>query len=323
MIGDRRDLCVAVTNGPRSTVVGGDAAAVDELVDRVSAAEVFARRVQVDVASHTPQVDPLLDELSCALATITPLRPATTFDSTVDGGVVTGADLDAGYWVRNLRQPVRFGAAVERQIAAGATAFVEISPHPVLVPAVAAATADQNRRDGQAGPVRVVGSLRRGDPGRASLLTSLAALWAGGVEAALGGGARGGGSPRRPAHLSVATPASLARPGEAVGGEGWSPAARAAHGDLGGSRHGGVAVRARGRPYGVPHRSPRAHRRHRAGLRLRGVDGDRGRRGPRRRFERHRAARPAAARTSPARRPRGRGGRRTRRARPLPLPGAG
>ena len=178
-LADRADVVsVAVSNSPRSTVISGDVAAVDELLARFTSDDVFCRRVNVDVASHSPQVDPLLDDLRAGLGDITPLTGTIPFDSTVDGMIVGGTALDADYWARNLRRPVRFGDAVARQIDAGATAFVEISPHPVLLPAIDHVLAGSDAP----GPARGVPSLRRGAPERATLLAGLGALWVDGVD---------------------------------------------------------------------------------------------------------------------------------------------
>ena len=164
-------LSVAVSNSHRSTVLSGDPAALADVLAELEAADVFCRPVKVDVASHSPQMDPLLGDLRAALAMIRP-RPATIpFHSTVTAGALDGERLDAGYWCDNLRQPVRFGAVVEQLVGAGLDAFVEVSPHPILLPAVeqviAAAGAD----------VAAVASLRREADERAALLTGLGALY--------------------------------------------------------------------------------------------------------------------------------------------------
>lgn len=174
---DTPQVSVAVSNSPRSSVIAGPNAAIDALLERFSADGVFCRRVEVDVASHSPQVEPLLHELRDALAGIDALVPGIEFDSTVDGGAVDRAGLDAAYWARNLRAPVRFGDAVARQAAAGATAFVEIGPHPVLLPSVehVLTTAAAPRAVGLA-------SLRRDEPWRDTMLAALGALWVDGTE---------------------------------------------------------------------------------------------------------------------------------------------
>ncbi len=134
------------------------------MLDRLERDDVFCRPVKVDVASHSPQVDPLLPELRAALAEIRPHVGAIPFRSTVVGDVVGGPALDADYWAANLRQPVLFGAAIAALAASGPVSFVELSPHPVLLPSI-----DQVLNDaGVEG--RAVASMRRGEPERATML---------------------------------------------------------------------------------------------------------------------------------------------------------
>ncbi|WP_311621531.1 acyltransferase domain-containing protein, partial [Streptomyces johnsoniae] len=92
------------------------------------------------------------------------------FYSTVVGGVWDTAGLDADYWVRNLRETVRFGPVVEGLLGEGFGAFVEVSAHPVLTVGVE-----------ESGAGLVVGSLRRGEGGAARYLASLAEGYAGGL----------------------------------------------------------------------------------------------------------------------------------------------
>ena len=129
-------LSIAVRNSRTSTVLSGDPDALDEVLAQLERAGTFCRRVNVDVASHSPQVDVLLDDLVAALAPIRPRSATVPFMSTVTAGVTDGSDLDGDYWARNLRQPVRFALAVEALIAEGHTRFVEIGPHALLVGAV-------------------------------------------------------------------------------------------------------------------------------------------------------------------------------------------
>ncbi|MEK8168996.1 acyltransferase domain-containing protein [Streptomyces sp. M19] len=125
-------LAVAAVNGPEAVVVSGDPASLDELLAACEAEEVRARRIPVDYASHSPQVEEIRDGIEAALAGIRPRPAAVPFHSTVTGEVLGGTELDAGYWYRNLRGTVHFGPVVERLLASGDTVFVEVSPHPVL-----------------------------------------------------------------------------------------------------------------------------------------------------------------------------------------------
>ena len=171
-------LSMAVVNSPTSTVVAGDPDALDALMAELSATDVFARRVKVDVASHSPQVEGLLDELVADLAGIRPVGATIPFWSTVTDRFEDGPGLDAGYWARNLRDPVQFWSASQALAARGHTCAVEISPHPVLVPAVQEALAD-----GTEGGT-VVASLRRDSDEPAELAAAVGALYVAGVDIA-------------------------------------------------------------------------------------------------------------------------------------------
>lgn len=164
-------LSVAVSNGPRSTVIAGDPAALEEVLARLEAAEVFCRRVKVDVASHSPQMDPLLEELTTTLSGLQPKEGAIPMRSTVTGEEIAGGALDAKYWARNLRAPVLFARAIRALAESGTTIFVEMSPHPILVPAITEGLR-HDEREGAALP-----SLRRDHDGRRALLASLGALY--------------------------------------------------------------------------------------------------------------------------------------------------
>ncbi|MET0404595.1 MAG: beta-ketoacyl synthase N-terminal-like domain-containing protein, partial [Cystobacter sp.] len=164
-------LSVAVHNGPSSTVIAGDTVALEALLRELEAESVFCRRVHVDVASHSPQMDALRAPLLAELAGLAP-RPGTTpLYSTVTRDVLTGAELDASYWVRNLRDPVQLASMVDRLLGDGHTVFLEVSPHPILLPILEASFS----REG--GAAMAVGSLRREKSARRMLLQSLGALY--------------------------------------------------------------------------------------------------------------------------------------------------
>ena len=134
LIADFPGVTVAVYASPRQTVVAGPTEAVDAVVARAGQQNTFARRVNVDVASHHALMDPILPELKDALADLEPGFPVIPVISTVEDAGET-PEFDADHWVANLRRPVRFGDAVA---AAGAThtTFIEISPHPLLTKAI-------------------------------------------------------------------------------------------------------------------------------------------------------------------------------------------
>ena len=130
------DVVVSVVASPQSTVVGGATQAVRDLVAAWERREVMAREVAVDVASHSPQVDPILAELADVLAELTPMTTKVPFYSATLDDPRAQAACDPGYWVDNLRQPVRFAAAVQAALEDGYRVFAELAPHPLLTRAV-------------------------------------------------------------------------------------------------------------------------------------------------------------------------------------------
>ena len=133
LIADYPGVSLTVYASPRQTVISGPVAPVDAVIAAVTAQDRFARRVNMEVASHTALMDPILPELRSALADLTPKAPTIPFISTIAD--TTTPALDAEYWVANVRQPVRFSQAVTAAAETTRT-FIEISPHPTLTHAI-------------------------------------------------------------------------------------------------------------------------------------------------------------------------------------------
>ncbi|MGW7193972.1 type I polyketide synthase, partial [Streptomyces sp. NPDC054838] len=163
-------------NGPSSTVVAGDADAIAEFVAAAQAEDIRARQVPVDYASHSAHVERIEAELLDVLGPITPQRPAVPFYSTVTGGLLSEPVLDATYWYRNLRNPVRFEETIRSLVAKGFTTFVESSAHPVLTMGI------QETAEAAGAEVLVAGSLRRDEGGLERFLVSAAELFVRGVD---------------------------------------------------------------------------------------------------------------------------------------------
>ncbi|HEY1841615.1 MAG TPA: type I polyketide synthase [Mycobacterium sp.] len=128
------EVSVAGYISPRETVIAGPVAGVNAVIAAVSAQNRFARRVNMEVASHTAFMDPILNELRTALEDLTPEIPTIPFYSTVTEGA-TSALLDADYWVANVRQPALLSQAVAAAAEEHGT-FIEVSAHPILTHAV-------------------------------------------------------------------------------------------------------------------------------------------------------------------------------------------
>ncbi|WP_338146829.1 acyltransferase domain-containing protein, partial [Streptomyces boncukensis] len=166
---------VAAVNGPSSTVVTGPPEQVRAVVADAERAGLRARLVEVDYASHSPQVDLIAGELTRALAGVAPAASSVAFCSTVTADTVETTGLDGGYWVANLREPVRFEESVQALLAAGHRVFIEVGPHPVL-------TWGMQECFEEAGVDAVtIPTLRRGQGGRAQLAHALAQAHTAGV----------------------------------------------------------------------------------------------------------------------------------------------
>jgi len=137
-LADHPGLGVAAVNGPRSVVVSGPSDALRSLCTTLAAEGVGVRTLLVDYASHSHGVEELHAELVDALADVVPSEAVVPFYSAVTGGRIDGTELDADYWYRNLRETVRFSAAVEALLDDEHDCFVELSAHPTLVDAVEA-----------------------------------------------------------------------------------------------------------------------------------------------------------------------------------------
>ncbi|MEU6315819.1 type I polyketide synthase [Streptomyces sp. NPDC047014] len=166
---------VAAVNGPASVVVSGEPEALDELLASCEADGVRARRIAVDYASHSAQVDALNEDLLRELADIQPQSSPVAFHSTVTGEQMDTAGLDARYWLRNMRETVAFEGAVRATLGEGHRTLLEISPHPVLTMAV------QEAIDSAGVTAHSSGSLRREDGGTGRLLNSLAEAYVAGA----------------------------------------------------------------------------------------------------------------------------------------------
>ncbi|MBV8181453.1 MAG: acyltransferase domain-containing protein, partial [Mycobacterium sp.] len=166
LIADYPEVSLAGYLSPRQTVIAGSAAQVDAVIAAVMAQERFAKRVNMEVASHTALMDPILPELRSALADLAPTAPTVPFISTVaDSDIGAGAPLlDADYWVANVRQPARLRQAISTAAEHNAT-FIEVSPHPTLMHAVTETLESTHHHS--------IGTLSRDDDDTVSFHTNL------------------------------------------------------------------------------------------------------------------------------------------------------
>jgi polyketide synthase 7 len=165
--GDR--LSIAAVNGVSAVVVSGEVIALEELMRRCDADSVRARRIDVDYASHSAQVDTIREPLARALAGIEPHSSSVAFISTVTGELMDTAGLNADYWYQSIRNTVQFEQAVRSACDDGYRVFIESSPHPVLIAGIedTFATWDTlaDRNGAEAAEAIIIPSLGRDDGG--------------------------------------------------------------------------------------------------------------------------------------------------------------
>ncbi|WP_433722795.1 SDR family NAD(P)-dependent oxidoreductase [Nocardia sp. CA-129566] len=160
-------VVIAAVNGPRSTVISGDADAATAVAAVWRERGRKVRQLPVSHAFHSPHMDDVLDEFHSAIADLNFLPPAIALVSNVSGGLAEVAEVtDPGYWVRHIRRPVRFLDGIQYLERVGVTDFVEIGPDGVLS---ALAQQTLTATDGFAAPV-----LRRGRSERQTLVAAVA-----------------------------------------------------------------------------------------------------------------------------------------------------
>ncbi|MFE3317482.1 type I polyketide synthase [Nocardia sp. NPDC059195] len=168
-------VSVAVVNGPAATVISGDRGAVERVLELAEARGARVRWLPVSYASHSRQVEVLGERLLSDLESIEPVSSSVAFHSTLTGGVFDTAGLDARYWFDNLRNTVEFEKTVDELVTSGFGAFVEVSPHPVLLSSLT------DIIDSGASDAVAVGTLARDEGGIRQLFGSFAEAYVRGV----------------------------------------------------------------------------------------------------------------------------------------------
>ena len=169
-------LAVAVINSPKSTVLSGEPQAIDDVVNRLEKQGLFSRRVKVDVASHSYQMDDIAKELAVELQNISPLTSTKyRLASTVLNSFIEGAQLSPFYWAQNLRNPVQFAPVIDQMFKEQIDTFIEISGHPILTMAI-------NECAESAGvEATIVHSTKRAIDEETEILNNLGKLYTAGV----------------------------------------------------------------------------------------------------------------------------------------------
>jgi phthiocerol/phenolphthiocerol synthesis type-I polyketide synthase E len=127
------DVSFAAVNGPAACAVSGPIDAVAEFEEALRADGVEVRRLHTSHAFHSAMMDPVLDPFRELVLRAGPRAPEMPYVSSLTGTWITADEAtDAGYWARQLRQPVRFAAGVETLLQAPDTALLEVGPGRTL-----------------------------------------------------------------------------------------------------------------------------------------------------------------------------------------------
>ncbi|AWI33196.1 polyketide synthase [Streptomyces tirandamycinicus] len=133
LVGREAELGVAAVNGPTAVVISGDEAAVEEVAARFAGAGRRVRRLSVSHAFHSPRMEGMLEEFRTVLKGVEFQAPRIPVVSTLTGRLAAGEDLrSADYWVRQVREAVRYADAVTAMEQQGVRTYAEIGPDGVL-----------------------------------------------------------------------------------------------------------------------------------------------------------------------------------------------
>ncbi|MEV0331095.1 type I polyketide synthase, partial [Micromonospora echinospora] len=169
------EVGIAAVNGPNAVVVSGAVEALDDLDAAWRERGVRTRRLTVSHAFHSPLMEPMLDEFQAVLAGLTFRAPLVPVVSNLTGAVADPQELTrVDYWVRHVREAVRFADGITALRVAGVDTFLEVGPQSVLT----AMAADVLPGDGD---VLAVAVQRRDRPEVSALLAALGELHVNGV----------------------------------------------------------------------------------------------------------------------------------------------
>ncbi|WP_435841811.1 type I polyketide synthase [Streptomyces hygroscopicus] len=198
LAGRETEVSIAAVNGPTSVVIAGDEGAVLEIAAQWAEQGRKTRRLKVSHAFHSPRMDAMLDDFRKVVEGVSFAPPAIALVSNVTGEAAGAEEVcSPEYWVRHVREAVRFADGVRTLEARGVTRFLEVGPDGVLT--AMARDCVEDRPEGTATPV-MVPVLRKDRPETRTLTTALAELHVSGARvdwerAFAGGGARKVGLP--------------------------------------------------------------------------------------------------------------------------------
>ncbi|PXX71479.1 acyl transferase domain-containing protein [Nocardia tenerifensis] len=165
-------VCLAAINAPGSVVLSGAAGKVSVVAERWAAVGRSTTRLRVSHAFHSDLMEPMLAEFAAVAEDITYRAPELTVISNLTGRPVDA--FDGKYWVRHVRETVRFADGVRWSAAEGVTRFVELGPDAVLASMIRQSLDEDD-------DALVVPTLRRAQSETATVVAAVAHLHASGA----------------------------------------------------------------------------------------------------------------------------------------------
>ncbi|MFH9426319.1 SDR family NAD(P)-dependent oxidoreductase, partial [Streptomyces sp. NPDC017529] len=175
----RPGVGIAAVNGPKAVVISGNEDEALAAAQELAQAGARTSRLRVSHAFHSPLMEPMLEEFARVVSSVTVQEPRLTLVSALTGKPVTSEVTDPSYWVRHVREAVRFADSACALRDSGVRTFIEIGPDGVLSGMGPQSRTETENDDASEAWLPV---LRRGRDEPRALLTALAKAFVRGVD---------------------------------------------------------------------------------------------------------------------------------------------
>lgn len=164
---------IAAINGPKQVVLSGKKEHLNQIRDYFTKEGINSMMLDVSHAFHSGLMNPILDAFSEEAETINYRQPSIGLISNLTGDIVnTPGIINAAYWTKHVRSPVRFYAGMKKLLSLECQTLIEIGPHPILLPMAMASQLGKDTKN-----ILCLPSLRKNQDDWQVLLTSVGQLY--------------------------------------------------------------------------------------------------------------------------------------------------